>query len=266
MILLLTLLLVKRDHYNAVTILVPCESRDQQGWATFLREFDAPQPVRAVTAADFRAKSKKHQEAVSMMWDYEKEQLIAVSALLSALQSRDDLAITSARERVRRAMHLKRQADQKSGAVPARNSEFERCLISVFGLKPGQEEEALERWYGYKHGPNAERDKRWLLSQLVSSALDSVRVVLWWSGREFRPALYCSEIKAALYVSLLMRLAGGQGWASCPKCGEFFEQRRPDQRYCSVAHREAHRVARWRAAKTSKARKRGGKNGTRKTR
>lgn len=266
MILLLTLLLVKRDSNNAVTVLVPCELRGQQGLATFLAEFGDPQPVRAVTAADFRPKSKKHQEAVNAMWDYEREQFIAVLALLKALQSRDDLAITSARERVRRAMELKQRADEKSGAIPARDPEFEHCLISVFGLKPGQEQEALARWHGHRGGPKAERDERWLLSQLMSEALRSVQVVLWWSGREFRPALYCSEIKAALYLFLLMKVAGGQGWAVCPKCGDFFEQKRSNQDYCSIAHREAHRVARWRASQKLKLLRKRGKRGAHKER
>lgn len=265
--LLLTLLLVKRDSNNTVTILIPCEVCDQEGVATFLPEFFDPQPVRTVKEADFRPKSAMHQDAIGTMWDYEREQLITALALVKAWQSRDHLAIAHARERLQRAMQLKRRADDKSGVMPSADVEFARCLISVFGLKPGQEKEALERWHGYKRGPKADRDHRWLLSQLISEALTSVRVVLWWSGREFRPALYCSDLKAALYVFLLMKIARGQGWAVCPKCGEFFEQKRSNQNYCSIAHREAHRVARWRATRVgAKSSKRGGRNVSHKAR
>jgi len=269
LILVLTLFLVKRDRNNTVTVLIPCKESEKQGLATFLPEFGDAQPVRAVTAADLRPTAQKHQEAVNEMRNYEREQMIAVTALLKELQSRDRLAVTGARERLRHAMELKRRADAKSGAVPARDSEFERYLISVFGLRPGQEEEALARWYGYGHGPKAEKDEKWLLSQLISEALRPVQVVLWWTGREFKPALYCPEVKLALYAALLMRVAGGGRWGVCPKCGEFFEQKRLNQNYCSIAHREAHRVARWRATKKSKLSKggrKGGRNGARKTR
>ena len=100
----------------------------------------------------------------------------------------------------------------------------------------------------------------------MSQALDSARFVLWWSGKQFRPALYCPELKAAVYTFLLMSIVAGRGWGVCPHCGEFFVQKRPDQNYCTIAHREAHRVARWRAAKVSQLNKKGGKNGPRKAR
>jgi hypothetical protein len=244
--------MMQRGSNKAVTVLIPCEPREQQGLATFLQEFAEAQPVRVVTDADFKAGSKKRTEALSAMWDYEKEQFRAVLALLKALQSKDDLAIANAREHVRRAGEIRRAGDKKRGAVPARDSAFEQCLIPLFGLKPGHENEAIERWQGYRYGPRAERDERWLLSQLMSEALASVRLVLWWSGSQFRPALYCSETKAALYAFLLMKVSAGQGWGVCPKCGEFFVQERSDQNYCSIAHREAHRVARWRATKLTK--------------
>lgn len=257
---------MKRGRNNTVTVLIPCESREQQGLATFLQEFGSPQPVRAVTDADFKRGSKKHEEALRAMWDYEKEQFRAVLALLTALQSGDAVAINHAREHVRRAHKIRREGDEKLGVLPARDSAFEEYLIRLFGLNPGQEREALERWHGYRLGPRAGRDVRWLLSQLMSWALESVRLVLWWSGSRFQPAIYCSETKAALYTFLLMKF--GHGWGVCPKCGDIFEQKRPDQTYCSIAHREAHRVARWRATKQqqSKVRKKGASNGTRKAR
>jgi hypothetical protein len=144
--------------------------------------------------------------------------------------------------------------------------EFGRILISLFGLAPGQEKQAIARWNGYCLGPRAEADHKWLLSQLVSNALDSVKLVLWLSGKRFQPALYCPDAKAAVYTFLLMKLAAGRGWGVCPYCGQFFIQKRADQSYCAIAHREAHRVSRWRADQAAKAKKKGVKHGTQKAR
>ncbi|HWZ45955.1 MAG TPA: hypothetical protein VNW97_20955 [Candidatus Saccharimonadales bacterium] len=258
-------MIMKRVRNKAVTqisILVPCGRNEQHGVATFLFEGRAPKPVRVVTDADFREGSKGHHKTLGTMQDYEIEQFMAVLMLLRALTSKDKLAIAYARERVTKAHKLKREADKKSGLALAQEDDldFGRVLIPMFGLAAGQEKEALARWNGYQTGPGAQADHRWLLSQLMSQALESARLVLWWSGSRFQPAIYCGELKAALYTFLLMKLAMGQGWGVCPKCGAFFVQKRSDQNYCSMAHREAHRVARWRASKkTDRKKKRGGK-------
>jgi hypothetical protein len=269
--LLLTLRLVQRGHINAVTdlaVLVPCDLKDKDGLATFLPELAGTQAVRVVTFDDLTSNPRRIKEALSSMWDYERAQFEAVLALLSALQKRDKLAVSRARGFVTQALALKREGDRKLGISPAPEAdlEFGRVLIHVFGLKPGQEKEAIQRWNGYRHGPKAEANYRWLLSQLMSEALDSVRLVLWWSGKQLRPALYCPQAKAALYAILLMKVAAGRGWGVCPYCGQFFAQKRSDQNYCTIAHREAHRVARWRATKKSRPKKKGGLDGTRQTR
>jgi hypothetical protein len=268
---MLTLMIMKRGRTNTVTripILIPCDTHEQIRVATFLTEFNMPRPVRPVTDADFSSTSRQREEVENTMSDYEKEQFMAVLALLSALGTKDRLAVARARAKATQALALKREADKKLGIMPAQDNDFDfgHALSPLFGLKPGQEKEAIERWSGYRRGPRAETNEKWLLSQVMSEALDSVRIVLWWSGTRFRPALYCPETKAALYMHFLMKIVPGQGWAVCPKCGWVFEQRRPDQNYCSIAHREAHRVARWRAAKLAKTRKRGGKNVTSKAR
>jgi hypothetical protein len=270
-IVLLTLLGMSRGQYDAVTnvpVLIPCTTEEQDGVATFLREGAVPMPVRSVTDVDFRSSSKRHKEALSEMWDYEREQFIAVLDLLRALPSRDKLAVTRARQHVSRALSLKRDSDRGTGITPSREDDlaFGEAIIPLFGLRPGREKEAIERWSGYRHGPKAEADEKWLLSQLVSEAMESAQLVLWWSGKRFRPALYCPNNKTAIYAFLLMKAAAGTGWGVCPKCGSFFEKKRSDQNYCSIAHREAHRVARWRAQQQSKTKKKGGKNVTHKTR
>jgi hypothetical protein len=123
-------------------------------------------------------------------------------------------------------------------------------LSVVFGLGPGHEEEAKEIWDGVKLSPREEKDARWLLSRQISRELPSVQLVLWWAGGYFTPALYCPYRPSALYVRALLRLGGNtKALAVCPHCGNVFIQARRDQQYCSVAHREVHRVARWRAQK-----------------
>lgn len=268
----LTLLLMQRSSSKAVTgdilILTPCDPKDQDGLATFGIELAVPQPVRVVEGTEITELGLRN--ALKQMRDYEREEFRAVGALLSAFQSKDELALARARDHVARAHALKREGDRKLGIIPAKEEdlEFGRLLIGVFGLAPGQEKEAIERYNDYRHGPRAEASDEYLLSELMSRALDSVRLVLWHSGEQLRPAIYCPEIKHAVYVFLLMRIGRGHGWGVCPHCGGFFfKRKRSDQNYCTIAHREAHRVARWRAAKKSrKGKRRGGPNGTRKTR
>jgi hypothetical protein len=262
---------MQRRQTKAVTkisILIPCRPEEQDGLATFLPELAQPQPVRIVTDAVLNPRSREFKEALSTMWDDQREQFKATLLLLGALQSKDQLAIVRARNYVKQALTIKHGGDKKLGIVPAQEDDidFGRILIHVFGLQPGQEREAIQRWSGYRRGPRAEADDRWLLSQLMSEALDPVRLVLWWSGSQFRPALYCPEPKAAVYTFLLMKIIARRGWGVCPHCGQFFVRKRSDQNYCRIAHREAHRVARWRAAKASRWKKKGGPNVTRKAR
>ena len=202
------------------------------------------------------------------MRQYDLQRFAAVVGLMRALEKQDPLAVRKTREMLSEARALKRQADAGLGLVREleRDLEFAKVITPLFGLKPGQELEALERWGGYKLGPMAESDGRWLLSVEVSEALKSARLVLWWSGKQFTPAFYCEDIKTAMYVYVLVQSVRGKGWGLCPHCGDFFVQRRADQIYCLIAHREAHRVARWRAAQVKKSGKKGGKHGTRKTR
>jgi hypothetical protein len=265
---------MQRVRSNTVThdlpILVPCNREEQDGVATFAFELSPhPESIRVVTAADFQRNGRGLKEAIGTMWDDEREQFRAVLRLMTGIQRRDELEMAEARRHVAQILALRNAGDKKLGITPVREDdlEFGRNLIKVFGLGPGQEKEAIQRWCGYRLGPYAEADDKWLLSQLVSGSLSSVRLVLWWSGSQFRPALYCPEAKSAVYTFLLMKIVAGRGWGVCPYCGDFFIQSRADQSYCTVAHREAHRVKRWRAAKVSRAKKEGGTpNGPRKTR
>jgi len=85
--------------------------------------------------------------------------------------------------------------------------------------------------------------------------------VLWWTNKTFRPALWCPTMKIAFYARALLG-----GIRICPHCDGLFFQDRPDQNYCSVAHREAHRVARWRLQQKKKTTGKKENNVTRKAR
>ena len=250
--------MMQRVSSNTVTdvpILIPCARNEQRGVATFLGELGYEnKPVRPLTDADFDKESKNHP--LRTMWDSERTLFAGLVNLLDGLQDKDQLTITRARERLIEVIAL------RDGVVVP--PDVLRATSAMRGLKPGQAEKiALDLC---TLGSRSSADEKWLLSTHFSQALDSVRLVLWWSGTQFRPALYCPDLKSALYTFVLMRVVAGRGWGVCPFCGLFFVQTRSDQNYCSIAHREAHRVARWRAAKVSKSKKKGGKNVTRKTR
>ncbi len=95
---------------------------------------------------------------------------------------------------------------------------------------------------------------------------DGARLVLWWNKERFLPAIWCPNLKTAFYARALLDIVGTKSFRLCAFCADWFRQKRTDQDYCSVAHREAHRVARWRANQKLKIQKKGRKRGTRKTR
>lgn len=253
----LTLFLVQRPRYKTVTgipILIPCDARDQEGVATWLGDVrETYQHVRVVTQADLKPKLRKNP--LLSVTESDKEFFLALVALLKGMEEKDRLAIVRARERVIVALGRK----QGLGL----DSDWVQRTASELGLKPGQEAKALEL---ATLGPGQAVDISWLYSAVVSNELDGVRLVLWWSANQFKPALYCPDLKSALFTFILMRIVAGKGWGVCPQCGNFFVQRRSDQAYCMIAHREAHRVARWRAAKVAHSKNKGGHNGPRKAR
>lgn len=97
----------------------------------------------------------------------------------------------------------------------------------------------------------ASSDQRWhqhYLPPLVTKEMDNARFVLWWSHkhREFMPAVYCPTLKAAVfYLGFIGEIR------SCARCRKLFVPKNSNVDYCSPAHGDAHRVARWRAQKKS---------------
>jgi hypothetical protein len=229
----LTLIIMQRHLYETVTtipVLIPCKPGEKEGEATFLgaNPLGEPRPVRAFGEADLAHKSKSHP--LKSMTDPEREFITAIWALAQGIEKDDRLAISQARDNLHKAL--------------ARKENF----------KPDPqlpEEWALELSFARV----GEEDEKYLLSSRLSDALDSVRLVLWWSGKRLTPALYCPEPKSALYTYVLTRVSAGEKFGICPFCGVLFLKQRRDQVYCTLKHREAHRVARWRATNAAKSKK-----------
>lgn len=232
---------------NRILILVDAEPGEQGYPASFSLPEEPPGLVREFEDADFRRVLRRLRED-------EKAHFFSLVELITALQSNDALALTHARERLEKSLELRRKPPESKMNGLFESDDSTIVLTSIFGLQPGQEVEASKLWYGLALSAREKQDARWLLSRQLSARLHHVELVLWWTGKYFAPALYCGHEPSALYVRALLGLAGTtKTLMVCPHCGTPFIQERTDQQYCSVAHREAHRVARWRA------RKKGGK-------
>jgi len=82
------------------------------------------------------------------------------------------------------------------------------------------------------------------LSRAATQLVEDARLVLWfWPKQQrFTPAVYCPSLKTALFInSLLGRIR------VCPYCATVFTTEKKNVDYCCTAHRDAHRMARWRA-------------------
>lgn len=256
----LTLMLMQRDSNDTVTqkktlpVLIASSPEAQEGVATFQQELGV-QPVRTFRNEDLKG-IKKH------LSESEVQHFRAVIALKEALKNRSDtIALENALDILRKAYEL-RQAEPQLGA--SYTKEAAQGFAKLIGLPP---QEALKHLQFLRAGPRASQDPGWLLSYELSTALWDARFVLWWTNGAFRPAVWCPDMRTAFYARALLDVVGGKGIRICPHCGDLFIQDRPDQNYCSVAHREAHRVARWRLQQKQKTTgKKEKKNVTRKAR
>ena len=262
-----------RDSNKPVTylpVLIPCSPGTAKGYATFATEFRDPQEVRPLVDADLDPKSKSGKAALGSMQEHELERFNALFAYMAALETRDALALRKTIVRFDKALQMKREKDGKRlpGLSPElwAKSVYGQVIRSILGAVPGDELSALERLGGYRPGPTAERNLNWRVSWEISEAVKKVRFVLWWTGTRFSPALYCPDLQSGIHVQALLRVAGGRAFRICPYCDDAFLQGRTNQDYCSLAHREAHRVARWRAKQKGMKQRRESKHVTRKTR
>jgi len=233
-------------------VLIPAKRAEQEGFATFFRELGPATPIRVFRNSDLKG-VREH------LAPEDAQHFVAMVELTTALQNpSDSIALRKAEERLKRAYESKAPTDLSRFI----DEQFSEEVKKNTDLSP---EEAMKVMFGRRPSSRASKDARWLLSEELSETLSaSARLGRWWTGKRFTPAIWCEDVKTAFYVRALLDVVGGKGLRICPHCSEVFFQQRPDQNYCSVAHREAHRVARWRAMKLSK--RKGGKRGTRKAR
>lgn len=208
-----------------IPVLIPCAADKQEGVSSFLTK---PTPIRRLSVDELDPGSLKG--LLKGLSVNDREHLFGVLDLISALDAKDGLALQKAAERIYRS-----------------NTPMHRLMARLAGVPPnmmGTAEYMLTKLAGVK----AERNPHGVLSRTVSSGLSKSRLVLWWTGKRFLPALFCPDAETGLYVLVLLAKVRGKALVVCPQCGKPFLRKRSDQNYCSMQHREAHRMARWRAS------------------
>ena len=233
-----------------IPVLIRCSPNKREGYATF-NTLRADQPVRALGDEDL----DRTPYILRTLREDQREHWYAVLDLMQAMGDKKRRGLRKALRRLGAAAKGERGQARRPWQGDQADLEFGKSLTRVLGLRPNQAKEALDIFEGYKPPPKAESDLRHRLSYEVSRALlNRVQFVLWWSGERFLPGLYCEDDKAAIYVWLLLRFFSTDAAIRvCPHCGNAFIQRgRADQGFCSTTHRDAYRMARWRARKKRK--------------
>jgi hypothetical protein len=260
----------QNETVTGFSLLVPASTSEATGEATFLSEIHGSQHVRAVKLEEIR-KTARHLRGV------EAEHFSAMLALRGALDSRDELAMGRAMDRMGRVYRLRENEVSKSDSLV-------KHVAKLFAPTMGMTAQEVLRYLdGMRPGRGAAKNPWILLSYEVTRAVGSVpipfsraklkpfskwpQIVLWWVDGTLRPAIYCPDPTTALYIhTFFLAPTGALGFRICPYDGEQFFQDRPNQEYCCPAHREAHRVARFRDNKRRKTEERGKHHGTQKTR
>jgi hypothetical protein len=207
-------MMMQRDQYKTVTvpIITYTFKLRRDGTASFLPGFGGLRPVRLFRDEDMTTKGKIWK----LLHEEQRKELIAATMLMGAIRKHDSLAAKKA------------SADLAGSKSP----ELRRIASEV-----------ADKIASY---PQTQLDG------LISARLKSAQLVVW--NYEGKPtlAIFCRSHVTAFFVKLLLSRVSGKGLAVCPQCGIPFMTKRPDQEYCSTKHREAHRVARWRAEQTAK--------------
>lgn len=233
---------VQRKALQPVTnipVLIPCEdgkTTDGKAWFDLDEDHlfahlhgrdDSLRPLRIVRADEL----KNLRTSLS---SGEARFLADCLALKHAHNSKDQLALQGPYERLFPFL-VGKELWEWAGKVDA-DSGF-----------PADEQRRMQETFGRVLD---RQDRSWtipILLPIVGHALRDVRLVLWWFQNVFTPAIFCPDLKTAIFVKGLLGEI-----RCCPRCEKLFVPRNSNVDYCSPAHRDAHRVARWRAQRETK--------------
>lgn len=84
--------------------------------------------------------------------------------------------------------------------------------------------------------------------RLATELMQDASLVLWYSSGRFIPAIYCKNMRAAIFIRAFLNLQ------RCPHCGTIFLPDKENRIYCRPSHGQAHRVARMRAKQRGRKR------------
>jgi hypothetical protein len=229
---------MQRDHYNAVTqpgeattlpVLLPAGKAKPDGAASWEEHFGLFHPVRRLRGSELKS-------MVAGLPSRERKRFTGLVTLRQALESQDALLagklVQSYKTLVRDIMaryfpNLK---------LPVAPNDLE--TVARFLMMESRRDTAAA-----------------ILSQLLTPELSKAKLVVWRTESGTLPAIYCDDVRTALFVCALIGPAATI--SLCPRCGSVFIRKRPDQVYCSIQCREAHRVARWRKGREQKFRREG---------
>jgi hypothetical protein len=261
-------------HAASLPILIPCWTKgEEEGEALALRppsgdavllRFPDRHPVRRFGDADF-------ENAIKLMGEGGTKRFIALRLLQTAIANKQQQDIKKAREMLcaavasdyREAASIERsfpphkQREKRTSIYP-KDSPMDE-LHRVLNPDLPDEAEMLTKRYLNEDavslfamemsgslGGNPLHRKEFTddgRRRLISEGM-GVQLILWRSGKRLTPAVYCLDLETAAYATALF----GSRWKVCPhlSCGKWFTPTRAKQDFCCPAHREAHRVARWR--------------------
>ena len=85
---------------------------------------------------------------------------------------------------------------------------------------------------------------------LATRPMEEARLVLWGRSGRFIPAIYCPDLRTAIFARAFLSLQ------TCPHCGIVFISEKENVIYCCPVHGQAHRMARSRYLKALRDEKR----------
>lgn len=225
---------------------MPDESRATGEATWFHPNYQERWPLRVFSRSDINCLADRLSVG-------ERERFLSLLALLQSAVRGDEPKGRCARERLDRAASLIRQERE----------ELAGSLLSIVGQKipvlaGGREAvlqfapKALRNLAGSLMESEApsmpqDADPKRVVSAEITRELRHLKYVLWSTSGRLQPALYSSTDLAAAYAFTL--LGKWTGWEVCVNCGEFFEQSRPDKKWCTNSCGNRYRVRKSQAKK-----------------